>query len=115
MPAATKRLALLCGNLQRARAPAAAPNPATQALAAGARGVESAAEVRAHERSTLPAAGGREWEMSDEELYLFDTMGFLRVRNVLDRATVAAALESSQRIVQGGEHDHLLLREKGQM
>jgi len=27
--------------------------------------------------------------MSDEELYLLDTMGFLRVRNVLDQATVA--------------------------
>ena len=64
----------------------AAPRPPAAAAAAGA----SAAEVRAHEKSI--AAAGRGWEMSDEELYLFDTMGFLRVRNVLDQETAALAI-----------------------
>jgi hypothetical protein len=42
--------------------------------------------------------------MSDEELYMFDTMGCLRVRNMLDEETVARALESSRRIADGDPH-----------
>ena len=38
--------------------------------------------------------------MTEDELYLFDTLGFLRVENVLDPDTVARAYASSQRIVR---------------
>ena len=43
--------------------------------------------------------------MSEEELYLFDTMGFLRVRNVLDKATVAQALEHSMGGIASANYD----------
>ena len=50
--------------------------------------------------------------MTEEELYLFDTLGFLRVENVLDQDTVARAYESSQRIVR--DYERLLDGPKGQ-
>ena len=49
--------------------------------------------------------------MTEEELYLFDTLGFLRVENVLDQNTVAQAYESSQRIVR--DYEHLIAGKKG--
>jgi ectoine hydroxylase-related dioxygenase (phytanoyl-CoA dioxygenase family) len=49
--------------------------------------------------------------MTKEELYLFDTLGFLRVKNVLDPDTVAQAYESGQRIVR--DYERLLDGPKG--
>ena len=49
--------------------------------------------------------------MTEEELYLFDTLGFLRVEKVLDQDTVARAYESSQRIVR--DYERLLDGPKG--
>lgn len=49
--------------------------------------------------------------MTEEELYLFDTLGFLRVENVLDAETVAQAKKSADRIVN--ECEHLLDGKKG--
>ena len=49
--------------------------------------------------------------MTEEELYLFDTLGFLRVEKVLDQDTVARAYESSQRIVR--DYERLLDWPKG--
>ena len=49
--------------------------------------------------------------MTEEELYLFDTFGFLRVKNLLDPDTVARAYESSQRIVR--DYERLLDGPKG--
>ena len=49
--------------------------------------------------------------MTEEELYLFDTLGFLRVENALDQDTVARAFESSQRIMR--DYEHLLDKPKG--
>jgi hypothetical protein len=49
--------------------------------------------------------------MTEEELYLFDTLGFLRVENVLDQDTLALAYESSQRIVR--DYERLLEGQKG--
>ena len=45
--------------------------------------------------------------MTEEELYLFDTLGFLRVKDALDPDTVERAYEGSQRIVR--DYEHLLL------
>ncbi len=42
--------------------------------------------------------------MTEEELYLFDTLGFLKVENMLDPDTVAQAYESSQKIMRDCEH-----------
>ena len=81
-----QRLAALSSHLSSGPQQRSAANPPAAAAGAGV----GAAEVRAHEESI--AAAGRGWEMSDEELYLFDTMGFLRVRNVLDQETVALAI-----------------------
>ena len=44
--------------------------------------------------------------MTDEELYLFDTLGYLKTENVLDRETVSAGLAAAQRIVD--DHPELL-------
>ena len=52
--------------------------------------------------------------MSEEELYLFDTMGFLRVRNVLDKATVAQTLEHSMGGIASGAFDDLRRSPPGQ-
>jgi hypothetical protein len=49
--------------------------------------------------------------MTEEELYLFDTLGFLKVENVLDQDTAAQAYESSQRIVR--DYGRLLEGTKG--
>ena len=49
--------------------------------------------------------------MTEEELYLFDTLGFLKVENVLDAETLAQAQESADRIVN--EHEHLIDGNKG--
>jgi hypothetical protein len=49
--------------------------------------------------------------MTEEELYLFDTLGFLRVENVLDPDTLARAYEGSQRIVR--DYERLLDGPKG--
>ena len=49
--------------------------------------------------------------MTEEELYLFDTLGFLRVEKILDQDTVARAYESSQRIVR--DYERLLDASKG--
>ena len=38
--------------------------------------------------------------MTEEELYLFDTLGYLKVESVLDNETIAASLEASARIVK---------------
>ena len=40
--------------------------------------------------------GGRNWDMSEQELYMFDTMGFLRVRNMLSQEQVAEALAAAR-------------------
>lgn len=42
--------------------------------------------------------------MTEEELYLFDTLGFLRVENVLDEETVAQAQRGAQKIVDDCGH-----------
>ena len=49
--------------------------------------------------------------MTEEELYLFDTLGFLRVANVLDQDTLAQALESAKKIER--DHEHLIAGKKG--
>ncbi len=49
--------------------------------------------------------------MTEEELYLFDTLGFLKVENVVDAETLAQAQESADRIVN--EHEHLIDGNKG--
>ena len=49
--------------------------------------------------------------MTEEELYLFDTLGFLRVESVLDEQTVAQAQKSADRIVN--DHEHLIDGKKG--
>ena len=36
------------------------------------------------------------------------SQGFLRVRNVIDQATVAQALESAKRMTESPEYDHLV-------
>lgn len=49
--------------------------------------------------------------MTEEELYLFDTLGFLRVENALDQDTLAEAYESGMRIER--DHEHLIAGKKG--
>eukprot|EP01045_Picozoa_sp_COSAG04_P018019 COSAG04_NODE_1634_length_6102_cov_20.966184_6_plen_112_part_01 len=72
-----RRLAILVSNLDGPRPITSPPHPAAPTAVAA-----SAAE------------GGRGWTLSDEELYMFDTMGFLRVRNMLDKETLALALDA---------------------
>ena len=95
-----RRLCRLLGHVQHGRFPH--PQPPATSVGSG-----KGADGRLTE--------GRKWEMSDEELYLFDAMGFLRVRNVLDQATVVQALESASRITKSGDFDHILMRDKGTM
>ena len=80
-----RRLAALVSNLGGptiTKSPITAPpHPTTAHPATPASVAASAAE------------GGRGWTLSDEELYMFDTMGFLRVRNMLDKETLALALD----------------------
>ena len=85
------RLALLKRHLSSSRNGQQLLQPVVVASAAAA---EKSAAAEA-------AAGERGWDMSDEELYMFDTMGFLRVRNMLDKATVSHALDSAMRIADG--------------
>ena len=66
------------------------------------------------EAPAAAASGERGWDMSEEELYLFDTMGFLRVRNVLDKATVAQTLEHSMGGIASGAFDDLRRSPPGQ-
>eukprot|EP01045_Picozoa_sp_COSAG04_P033094 COSAG04_NODE_6716_length_1271_cov_141.409556_2_plen_144_part_01 len=60
------------------------------------------------------AAGERGWDLSDEELYLLDTMGFLRVRNVLDKPTISEALDAAMRGSTSGAFDSCLRRGRGE-
>ena len=77
MPAAhsTRRLAVLGVHISNdSRALISSPPSHVTVTPTGAAtrsGGGSAAEVRAHEKH---GAAGRTWDMSDEELYLFDTM-----------------------------------------
>ena len=42
--------------------------------------------------------------MTDEELYLFDTLGFLKVEDMIDKATTAKAFEATEKIVENCSH-----------
>ena len=89
MPAvSTCRLAVLYGHVQQQQPPQQqlqaqqlgsrlGPKPINAASSASA----SAAEVRAHEKTHGTEV--RTWEMSDEELYLFDTMVTHRSQSTL--------------------------------
>ena len=43
--------------------------------------------------------------MTDEELYFFDTFGYLKVEQVVDKPTIEKAFEASQRVIK--EHPEL--------
>ena len=84
-PPAARRLAVLVSNLGCPN-----PSPITSPPKSGA-GPTPATPTAA---AAAAAEGGRGWTLSDEELYMFDTMGFLRVRSMLDKETLALALDA---------------------
>lgn len=63
---------------------------------------------------TAAQATPRAWDMSEQELYMFDTMGFLRVRNMLSPEQVAAALASAKEGIDSGALDHTSMAPKGE-
>lgn len=63
---------------------------------------------------TAAAMGERGWDMSEQELYMFDTMGFLRVRNMISPQQVAECLASAREGIDSGSLDHTSMAPKGQ-
>jgi hypothetical protein len=64
--------------------------------------------------SAAQQAGKRTWDMSEQETYMFDTMGFLRVRNMLSKEQVAEALAAARDGIDSGALEHTSMQPKGQ-